>query len=407
MPGRQERGKPGYPPIKWAPAPTRRCRRARPSAGSSPCRWTTTQPGGDETIQLAVSRIKHTVPERQVPGRHAGEPGRTGRQGPRAGGARRARAEAAGDAYDWIGFDPRGVGASKPALTCDSDYAGYNRPAYVPTTPAIEKAWLASAPRGTPRRAPRPAARCSTTSRPWTPCGTWRASGSRSAPSRSTSTASRTARYLGQVYATRYPDRVRRMVLDGDVNPARVWYDSNLDQDIAFDRNIKVYFALAGQVRQGLPPGPHRPRRGEALLRRAGRSWPRKPAGGVDRAGRADRRLPAGRLLRLRLGGRSRGVQRLGAQAGPGRRCKKLFDKDNPQDGRRRQRLRDLPGRAVHRRAVAGELDEVDRGQLAGAPPGAVRDLGQRLVQRALPHWAAKPGMPVDGLRRDRARRSC
>nr|BFE76975.1 hypothetical protein GCM10020092_102760 [Actinoplanes digitatis] len=48
--------------------------------------------------------------------------------------------------------------------------------------------------------------------------------------------------YIGQVYATQYPQRVRRMVLDGVVNPERIWYDSNLDQDIAFDRNIKIYF---------------------------------------------------------------------------------------------------------------------------------------------------------------------
>jgi hypothetical protein len=32
------------------------------------------------------------------------------------------------------------------------------------------------------------------------------------------------------------------MVFDGTVNPKRVWYDANIDQDIAFDRNIKVYF---------------------------------------------------------------------------------------------------------------------------------------------------------------------
>jgi pimeloyl-ACP methyl ester carboxylesterase len=48
--------------------------------------------------------------------------------------------------------------------------------------------------------------------------------------------------YLGQVYATLHPDRVHRMVLDGVVDPGRVWYRSNLDQDLAFDRNIRIYF---------------------------------------------------------------------------------------------------------------------------------------------------------------------
>jgi pimeloyl-ACP methyl ester carboxylesterase len=48
--------------------------------------------------------------------------------------------------------------------------------------------------------------------------------------------------YLGQVYSTLYPNRVRRMVLDANVDPRRVWYKANLDQDIAFERSIKVYF---------------------------------------------------------------------------------------------------------------------------------------------------------------------
>ena len=48
--------------------------------------------------------------------------------------------------------------------------------------------------------------------------------------------------YLGQVYATLFPNQVRRMVLDGDVDPTRVWYAANLDQDVAFDKNIKIYF---------------------------------------------------------------------------------------------------------------------------------------------------------------------
>jgi pimeloyl-ACP methyl ester carboxylesterase len=41
----------------------------------------------------------------------------------------------AGNTYDWIGFDPRGVGASRPSLSCIPDYFGYNRPHYIPVTP--------------------------------------------------------------------------------------------------------------------------------------------------------------------------------------------------------------------------------------------------------------------------------
>jgi pimeloyl-ACP methyl ester carboxylesterase len=48
--------------------------------------------------------------------------------------------------------------------------------------------------------------------------------------------------YLGQVYSTLYPNRVRREVLDSNVDPRRVWYEANLDQDVAFDRNINIWF---------------------------------------------------------------------------------------------------------------------------------------------------------------------
>ena len=40
----------------------------------------------------------------------------------------------AGDAYDWIGFDPRGVGSSKPSLSCDRTTSGPARPLYEPVT---------------------------------------------------------------------------------------------------------------------------------------------------------------------------------------------------------------------------------------------------------------------------------
>jgi pimeloyl-ACP methyl ester carboxylesterase len=48
----------------------------------------------------------------------------------------------AGATYDWIGFDPRGVGASTPSLSCIPDYFGYNRPYYVPVTRVLERTWL-------------------------------------------------------------------------------------------------------------------------------------------------------------------------------------------------------------------------------------------------------------------------
>ena len=52
----------------------------------------------------------------------------------------------AGDAYAWIGFDPRGVGASRPSLSCIPNYFHGNRPPYVPTTTELQTSgWRAPA----------------------------------------------------------------------------------------------------------------------------------------------------------------------------------------------------------------------------------------------------------------------
>jgi pimeloyl-ACP methyl ester carboxylesterase len=198
------------------------------------------EPGGKK-IKLAVSRIKHTVSAAKYQGVMLANPGGPGASGLTLSVLGQYVPKGAGAAYDWIGFDPRGVGSSKPALACDGGYMGYRRPAYVPSTAALEKAWRT--------RAKGYAADCD------------EAGGALLDHLKTTDTVAdmdslRAAlgaeqinfygfsygTYLGQVYATTYPGRVRRMVLDGNVDPGRVWYDANLDQDVAFDRNIKVYF---------------------------------------------------------------------------------------------------------------------------------------------------------------------
>ena len=49
--------------------------------------------------------------------------------------------------------------------------------------------------------------------------------------------------YLGQVYATLFPQRVRRMVLDSTVDPTGVWYTDNVDQDYAFQGRMNAFYA--------------------------------------------------------------------------------------------------------------------------------------------------------------------
>jgi len=49
--------------------------------------------------------------------------------------------------------------------------------------------------------------------------------------------------YLGQVYATLFPHRVRRMVLDSTVNPKGAWWTDNIEQDYAFEGRLQAFFA--------------------------------------------------------------------------------------------------------------------------------------------------------------------
>ena len=51
--------------------------------------------------------------------------------------------KAAANDYDWIGFDPRGVGSSIPTISCDPNYLGPDRPNYVPWTPSLLNTWEA------------------------------------------------------------------------------------------------------------------------------------------------------------------------------------------------------------------------------------------------------------------------
>ena len=228
-------------------------------------------------IRLAVSRIRHTAADYQ--GVMLVNPGGPGGAGLMLSVLGDYVPEGAGQSYDWIGFDPRGVGASRPALSCDDEYFGYDRPQYLPSTRAIEKAWLA--------RAAAYAKACD------------RAGGPLLDHLQTTDTVRdmeslRVAlgqeqinfygfsygTYLGQVYATLHPQRVRRMVLDGNVDPRRVWYDANLDQDVAFDRNIKLYFAWLARHHDVYRLG----RTGaavEKLFYDTQRNLTAKPAGGV------------------------------------------------------------------------------------------------------------------------------
>ncbi|NNN35775.1 alpha/beta fold hydrolase, partial [Streptomyces sp. S3(2020)] len=86
-------------------------------------------------ITLALSRVPHTAKKSQGPLLvNPGGPGGSGLT--LAGFVAGSLPEAVAAQYDVIGFDPRGVGKSKPALDCKPGYFNPVRPDSVPSTPA-------------------------------------------------------------------------------------------------------------------------------------------------------------------------------------------------------------------------------------------------------------------------------
>ncbi|REE99161.1 alpha/beta hydrolase [Thermomonospora umbrina] len=143
--------------------------------------------------------------------------------------------------YDIIGFDPRGVGSSKPALTCDPSHFNPVRPDYRPADAAQERAWLAKSKRYADACARKfgwllPHMRTTDSARDMDVIR--RALGRPKISFYGFSYGT----YLGATYGTLFPKRVKRMVLDGNVNAKEVWYRSQLSQNAAFERNIRLWW---------------------------------------------------------------------------------------------------------------------------------------------------------------------
>jgi pimeloyl-ACP methyl ester carboxylesterase len=137
-------GSPGYtpPPIAWGT-----CANATLKARGVECGFVIVpldyaRPDGTK-IKIAVSRMKHKSAAADYQGVMLVNPGGPGESGLTYSVLQPAIPDNVGLDYDWIGFDPRGVGSSEPSLSCDGDVAGYNRPYYAPVTRQLESTWLA------------------------------------------------------------------------------------------------------------------------------------------------------------------------------------------------------------------------------------------------------------------------
>jgi len=260
---------PGSPPSSATAASSAQAQGGAPSAGSiipadSTLRWHAcggelgllrvpdctmlsvplnyADPGGAH-ISLALDMIPATAPPSRQQGILLVNPG-----GPGGSGLSLASAVAQGLSpgvaadYDIVGFDPRGVGSSVPALSCDPSFFSAARPNYIPASAAAEQVQIGLARQYAddceqkfgwllPYMTTEDAARDLDSIR------------AAFGVSKINYYAFSYGTYLGQVYATLFPGRVRRMVLDSTVDPTGVWYIDNIDQDYAFDQRQEAFYA--------------------------------------------------------------------------------------------------------------------------------------------------------------------
>ncbi|MFF4603340.1 alpha/beta hydrolase [Streptomyces sp. NPDC001339] len=192
------------------------------------------------TIKIAVDRAVSTGSKKERQGSllyNPGGPGGSGMRFPNRITTKSPVWAKIAKAYDFVGFDPRGVGHSAPISCVDPQkFVKAPKADPVPDTEADKRAQR--------KLAKEYAQGCLERSGDLLPYMTSEntardldvvraALGEKKLNYLGVSYGT----YLGAVYATLFPDHVRRMLFDSVTNPARhkVWYQANLDQDIAFE----------------------------------------------------------------------------------------------------------------------------------------------------------------------------
>ncbi|MET7452810.1 alpha/beta hydrolase [Streptomyces sp. NPDC005574] len=212
------------------------------------CGWVTVpldyaKPNGKQ-IKLAVDHIANTGTKKERQGAlvyNPGGPGGSGLRFPRRVTTKNPLWTNTAKAYDFVGFDPRGVGHSAPISCIDpQEFVKAPKADPVPDTEADKTAQ---------RKLAREYAD-----------GCYERSGAM-LPQMTTPNTARDldviraglgekklnylgvsyGTYLGAVYGTLFPGHIRRMIVDSVVDPSRenIWYQANLEQDIAFEGRWK------------------------------------------------------------------------------------------------------------------------------------------------------------------------
>ncbi|MEV0915126.1 alpha/beta hydrolase [Streptomyces sp. NPDC049967] len=236
-------------------------------------------------VTLALTRVPHTSKTFQGPLLvNPGGPGGSGLS--MAGFVAASLPRAVAAQYDVIGFDPRGVGKSRPALDCVPKYSDPVRPDSVPNSLGGERV--------NRDRARSFAAACGKKYPDLLPyMDTVSAAKDLDVIRRAAGAAELNylgysyGTYLGSVYAKLFPDRVRRLVLDSNVDPTGIWYDDNLSQDYAFDTRHKAFMAWVAKYDSTYELGSD-PAKVEAVWYRMRNAVKKHPAGGKVGASELD-----------------------------------------------------------------------------------------------------------------------
>ncbi|MFB8304587.1 alpha/beta hydrolase [Kitasatospora purpeofusca] len=216
-------------------------------------------PGDGRTFTLPLVRSAATDPAGRIGSLvfNPGGPGGSGVAHLKEGGTS-SFGERVRTRFDIVGFDPRGVAGSKPAVDCgapeqsdEPSPAGPARNAVVPTTEAERRALLTEADRST--------AACAARSAEILPhVGTADAARDLDVLRAALGDPKLSylgwsyGTYLGTVYGELFPQRVRALVLDGAVDPAQDWSERVLRSGVAFRRAVDDYAdscaAVAGRA---------------------------------------------------------------------------------------------------------------------------------------------------------------
>nr|WP_316742544.1 alpha/beta hydrolase [Streptomyces sp. MK7] len=203
-----------------------------------------THPFGKQ-IKLAVDRIGNTGTPQERQGAlvyNPGGPGGSGLRFPARVTSKNPVWANVAKAYDFVGFDPRGVGHSAPISCMDpQEFVKAPKMDPVPDSEADKLAQRKLAREyadGCLDRTGRAMLEQMTTPNTARDLDVIRAAlGEKKINYLGVSYGT----YLGAVYGTLFPGHIRRMIVDSVVNPAKenIWYQANLGQDVAFEGRWK------------------------------------------------------------------------------------------------------------------------------------------------------------------------